>query len=519
MALILPPPIPDAFTGGPRFAAFCSHFLRHTKGRWAGHPVLFEDWQDVFWREALEVDPATGLRVYQEVGLGLPRKNGKSTIAAGFGLYGLVADGEAEPEVYVGAGAQQQAGIVMGQSLSMARRSPRLAPYVVVRKYLIEGKRSGGIMRALSSEGALQHGLNPSIVILDEVHAHRDDTLFTALATGTGAREQPVTAWITTAGPDEENLLRSLYGQITEGPGEIEQPTPFLTIYRDRANGILIWWFGAPRDADIEDPRVWVGCNPASWRTEEALRRDFGKLRQKGKLLEWSIYHLNMIRGAEETWLPDGAWSKLRVGDPDPGSWTHGLDPMLPIGVGIEKAPQSEGAAIVAAQRQGDRLVVRAKHFRPEPVSGRVSIVEMRATLRELRQAFPAAMVKDPKSGRNLPGPAFAFDPYAFTESAESLEQEGLNMVTMGQTAATMGPASTLTYEMVTTGRILHDGDPVLAAHVADTEALLTERGMKVMKNRRRPNSACIALVMAVAVAAPEPPKPFVRKPRQARGF
>lgn len=509
--------IPDEYSEGPRFASFCEHYLRHTKGRWAGKPLAFEPWQREFWWEALELDPVTNLRVYQEVGMGLPRKNGKSTQAAGRGLYGLVAEGEAEPEVYVGAGAQQQAGIVMGQSLKMAHRSPRLAPYVKVQKYLIEGIRNGGIMRALSSDGALQHGLNPSLSIIDEVHAHKDADLFTALTTGTGAREQPQTFWITTAGVDEEGLLSDLYGQMFTGPGELEQRSDSLLIYRDRTNGVLVYWYGAPRDADAEDPRVWSGANPASWLSGgEVLAKEFGKLKQKGKMLEWRIYHLNQIVGAEETWLPDGAWAELGVGDHGDDPW-HGLDESLPIGVGIEKAATSDAAAVVAAQRQGDRVVVRAAHFKPV-LQGRVSIEEMRQTCRELRQRFPRPMVRDPKTHVSLAGPAFAFD-YPFTESAEMLEQDGLNMVTFAQTATTMGPASTTTYELVVTGRLVHDGDAMLGRHVADTTALLTERGMKVIKNKRRANCAAYAMVMAVAMAMQEAPKPYTRKPRVPMGF
>lgn len=510
--------VPDELSEGPRFAAFCEHFLRHTKGRWAGQPLVLEGWEREFWWEALELDPVTGLRVYREIGLGLPRKNGKSTQASGLGLYGLVADGENEPEVYVGAGAQQQAGIVMGQSRSMASLSPRLAPYVKVMTYRIEGIRNNGVMRALASDGGLQHGLNPSVNIIDEVHAHKTPDLFTALTTGMGAREQPLTCWITTAGVDEEGLLADLYGQMTSGQGELEQRTEALTIYRDRASGVLIWWYGAPRGCDIEDPRVWAECNPASWLQDgRSLMQEYISLKAKGKLLEWCIYHLNQIMGNEETWLPDGAWGKLAEGTASDDVW-HGLDDALPIGVGIEKAQQSESAAVVAAQRQGDRIVVRAAHFGPT-LGGRVSIEAIRETCRELRHRFPCAMVADPKTRRAIVGPAFGFDPHAFVESAEALEQDGLNMVTLAQTAATMGPASTTTYELVTTGRLVHDGDPLLGRHVQDTVALLTERGMKVMKNRRRPNSSAIAMVMAVALAIHEPPKVYVRQPRPAMGF
>jgi len=480
--------------------------------------VQWEDWQKDFWWEALELDPVTGKRVYTEVGLGLPRKNGKSLKASSAGLYFLAADGEAEPEVYVGAGAQQQAGIVLKQSLSMARQSPALRPYVKVLKYLIECPTNGGIMRALSSDGGLQHGLNPSCSLIDEVHAHKDTALYTALTTGTGAREQPFTLWITTSGPSEDNLLADLYGQMASGSGQVEQRTPYLRIYRDRAAGVLIYWYGAPLEADIEDPAVWSGVNPASWLTEHDLRREYLGLKAKGHLLEWRMYHLNQLIGEEDTWLPDGAWSARQVGTPAADPW-HGLDETLPLGVAVDKAPASEGGAVVAAQRQGETVVVRAAHFGAQPGTGRVNVEEMRETVRALRLRFPRPMVRDPKTKRPLPGPAVAYDPWAFTESADTLDTEGVNMVTFGQTASTMGPASTACYELITTGRLAHDGDPVLAEHVAATVALLTERGMKVTKGRKRVNHSAVAMVMAVAMAMQDAPIPFVRKARPPRGF
>ena len=152
--------VPDDRTGGPRFAAFCERFVRHTKGRWSGQPFVLESWQREFWWEALEVDPATGLRVYTEVGLGLPRKNGKSGVASAAAHYFLSADGEAEPEVYVAAAARGQAGIVLGQARRMALQSPPLRRLLRVQTHLLENPRDGGVMRALSADAALQHGLN-----------------------------------------------------------------------------------------------------------------------------------------------------------------------------------------------------------------------------------------------------------------------------------------------------------------------------------------------------------------------
>ena len=83
--------VPDELSGGPHFAAYCERYIRHTKGRWAGKPLVYEEWQRDFWWEAFEINPATGLRIYNEVGLGLTRKNSKSTMASGAGLY-LLSD-------------------------------------------------------------------------------------------------------------------------------------------------------------------------------------------------------------------------------------------------------------------------------------------------------------------------------------------------------------------------------------------------------------------------------------------
>ena len=506
--------IADELSGGPHFEAFCERYIQHTKGRWAGQPLILEPWQREFWWEALEVDPATGLRIYQEVGLGLPRKNSKSTMAAAAGLYLLTADGEAEPEVYIGAGAQHQANVVYGQARSMVRRSRPLLNYVPTPgRYSMQCHRNGGILRSLSSDGALQHGLSPSANIIDEIHAHKNGELYTALTTATGAREQPFTFWITTAGVAGAGILAELYSTMTEGPGQLED-RGFLRIYRDRVNGVLIYWYGAPRDADPADPEVWRSCNPASWLQDLSwLKGQYQRLAGRGALLEWRRYHLNQFVETEESWLPPGAWEACR-GDAE-------LDPELPVGVGVQRRP-GESGAVVVVQRQGDRVVVRSKVFPVDRDTGSASSSAIREHLKGLRDVYPAAMSRIEKTRRPKPGPAFAFDRWSFTENAELLELDGLNMVDFPRHASTLGPASTLTYDLITGLRLEHDRDPVLAEHVATARATLTERGMMVTMAKRiteRQSSACMALVTAVAMAMQEAPVPFVRKATKAVSF
>lgn len=506
--------IPDDLTLGPRFAAFTEHYIRQTKGRWAGSPLVLEGWEREFWWEALEVDPTTGLRVYQEVGLGVPRKNGKSTQASGGGLYFLIADGEAEPEVYVAAAARPQARIIFTQAARMAAASPRLRDHVRILKHWLECPRNGGLMRPLSADAGVSQGLNPSASILDEVHAHADASMYEALTTATGAREQPFTLWISTAGEEGRGILGDLYRLMFDGPGEVEL-RPGLTIYRDRANGVLTYWYGAPNDADPDDPAVWAMANPASWLADVSpagyLARQHAKMKARGAMQAWRRFHLNQMISSEAAWLPPGAWDRC-VG-------VGALRTADPIGVGVYKSSDATLAAVVVAQRQGERVIVRAEHFTADPDTGRVSSEAIRQHVVALRATYPVPAIADPRTKLPLAGPAVAYDRWQFGESAEGLGRDGLNMVNFPQYASTMGPATQAAFELITTGRIVHDGDPTLAEHVQRTAAVLTNRGMQAIPGRgeRPPNPAAIAMLTAVAMAMQ--PRPTPARPRTMTTF
>ena len=199
------------------------------------------------------------------------------------------------------------------------------------------------------------------------------------------------------------------------------------------------------------------------------------------------------------------------------GESLHGLRPDLPIGVAVDRAQTSDLAAIVVAQRQGDLCVVRSEVYGPDPETGRIDSEAMRVSLRDLRERFPLPMAVDDETKRPIPGPAVAYDPIAFEESAEILEGTGLNMIRYAQTDALLAPATTRTYELVADRRIRHDGDPILAEHVGASRAKLTERGMRITKLRRgspRKNVAAVAMVMAVSIAMVDPPAAPKPKPR-----
>jgi len=496
---------PDTVTrpgDGARVAGFLWSYATHTKGRWAGDRFAVESWQRDFLDEAFEVDPATGLRVYTEVLLGIPRKNGKTALAGGAGLYLLGWDGEAGAEVYAAAAARQQGYIVFGQAREMVGRSPRLADYLAVRRYYIECPANGGIFRVLSSDAPLQHGLNPSGNIIDELHAHKSPDLYVALTTGSGAREQPLTIAITTAGWDEETILGQIYRRALSLP-DFEQRTPFLTIARDRANGFLMYWYGLPEGADLDDLRVWKGANPASWITESYLEREIHKptMRPDDALR----YHGNRWTRTEASMLPAGSWD--RCASP------LELDRKLPLHVGIDVGMNNDSTAVVAAQRQGKRTVVRSRVWaNPYPPGHRLRQMwvtpmgEVLTYLRELRSQFRASACEI--DGVPMEGPEFAFDPRYMLGEARLLEGEGLAMQKIDQTDQRMVPASMTFYRLVMEGALAHNGDPELAAQIANAIPHVKDRGWRISKPKGSSRKIDAAIAAAIAVWRAQEPTP-----------
>ncbi|MCY7418092.1 MAG: terminase large subunit [Chloroflexi bacterium] len=503
--------VPDDRTGGPRFAAFCERYIRHTKGRWAGMPLALEEWQRDFWWEALEVDPATGLRIYPEIGLGLPRKNGKSMQAAAAAHYFLVADGEPEPEVYVAAAARNQAGIVLGQARRIGLQSPRLRRHVRVQSHLIECPGNGGIMRALSADAALQHGLDPSANIIDELHAHRDGSLYTALTTGTLAREQPFTLWITTAG-GTGTFLHDLVGVMHTGPGVLEDRGA-LRIYRDRRNGVLMWWYGAPAGADVADPDVWRAANPASWlRDGRVLAAEYGRLRSRGAMAEWRTYHLDQFVEELEAWMPVEAWEACS-GDPV-------FDARLPVHACVRIAHDHRSAAVAVAQRQGERVVLRVRTFpdMPLPEGEYVEADVIEEHIRSLHARYRAPVSAEvthrqggPAYHRRRPGPEVLHHGAFFEPSRQRLVKQGIVMLDFPSTAERLGPAAAALMQQVTARALVHDGDPELGRQMARVVARMAPRGWSVASGTGEPVMGAIAAMLAVQRALTAPRVPVYR--------
>lgn len=231
---------------------FIERFCRHSKGKWLGQPVRLELWQKALLQAVFGfVDKETGFRRCREFVLLVGRKNGKSTLLAGLGLYMLVGDGEGGAETYCVATKRDQARIVFSEAVNMVSQSPSLRKHLKKRKTDLYFPVMFGKFEPLASESNSLDGLNSHCVIIDELHAIKDRNLYDVMRQSMTARTQPLLAMITTAGFVRECIFDDIYDyacRVLDGQVEDERFLAFLYELDERGEWI--------------DFRAWEKANP-----------------------------------------------------------------------------------------------------------------------------------------------------------------------------------------------------------------------------------------------------------------
>lgn len=236
---------------------FIQTFCKHSKGQWAGKPVILELWQKAITAALFGfVDRNTGLREYKQLILIVARKNGKSTFASCLGLYLLVADGEAGPEIYSAATKRDQAKIIWKEACAMVKKSPALHKKLDLRVSVIRSRFNEGSFEALGSDSDKLDGLNVHGALIDELHALKDKNLYDVLIDGMTAREQPVCIITSTAGTVRDNIFDLKYDEcerIVKGYDDKEG-------YKDET--ILPFVYELDKREEWTDPDKWQKANP-----------------------------------------------------------------------------------------------------------------------------------------------------------------------------------------------------------------------------------------------------------------
>lgn len=329
--------------------------LRQTKGKWAGQPLALLPWQERIIRDLFGTLRPDGRRQYRTAYIEVPRKAGKSTLAAAIALY-LLFEGEPGAEVYSAAADREQARIVFEQAKQMVEGSPELSRYAEVYRNAIYVPALGASYRVLSADAPTKHGLNAHGVIFDELHAQPNRELWDVLTTSTGARAQPLVVAITTAGYDRESICYELHEYaLRVRDGIVDDPTFYPVVY------------SAPDDAPWDDPATWHLANPSLGVTvaEEFYESEARRAREMPAYQNtFRRLYLNEWVQQHTRWIDLGLWEENADGPIDEAA----LAGRICYG-GLDLAAVSDLTAwVMVFPRDGepDHLDVLARFWAPE---------------------------------------------------------------------------------------------------------------------------------------------------------
>ena len=237
------------------FAVAFIESLCHTKGTWAGKRFELMDWQEQIIRDLFGILKPNGYRQFNTAYIEIPKKNGKSELAAAVALLLTCGDGEQRAEVYGCAADRQQASIVFEVAADMVRMCPALSKRV---KILASQKRiiyipTNSFYQVLSAEAYSKHGFNIHGVVFDELHTQPNRKLFDVMTKGSGdARMQPLYFLITTAGTDTHSICYETHQKAKDILEGRKIDTTFYPVI-----------YGADESDDWTDPKVWKKANPS----------------------------------------------------------------------------------------------------------------------------------------------------------------------------------------------------------------------------------------------------------------
>lgn len=232
---------------------FIETFCKHSKGEWAGKPVILELFQKAYISALFGfIDKDTGLRKYKESMFFVARKNGKSTMLSGIAAYMLVADGEAGAEIYSCATKKDQAKLVFDEALNMIKQSPYLSKHIKKRKSDLYFPFTMSKFQPLGKNSDTLDGLNAHCVIIDELHGVKDRNLYEVMKQSQSARRQPLLIMITTAGTVRECIFDDIYEyacNVVDGNFEDDIFLPILYELDKKEEWLL--------------PECWEKANPS----------------------------------------------------------------------------------------------------------------------------------------------------------------------------------------------------------------------------------------------------------------
>jgi phage terminase large subunit-like protein len=398
----------------------------------------------------------------------MPRKNGKTELIAALAIDGLLFDGEIGAEVYSAAADKDQAALAFNVAAQMIRNDEYLSSRcdILDSQKRIVDHSTGSFYRAISAEAYSKHGFNASRVLYDELHAAPSRELWDVLTSSTGARAQPLTVAISTAGYDRHSILYELYAHAKKVQENPALDPAFLPVIFEAGSG-----------ADWTDEKVWKAANPAigDFRSLDEMRAACARAKEiPAQENTFRRLYLNQWTEQASRWIALAAWDACRA--PVDRATLRGRRCF----VGLDLSSTTDLTAVVGVFPDGDAFDVLPHFFIPaERIPQRVT-----------RDRVPYDMWVRDGLATATPGPAvdydyvrnlliawseefdvkvIAYDPWNATDLVHRLEKaDGFTCVKVRQGFATLSAPSKSLETAIVSKKLRHDGHAVLRWNIAN---------------------------------------------------
>ena len=489
--------------GRADFAVAFIQALKHTKGRWAGKPFHLLAWQEEIVRDLFGIIKADGFRQFTTAYVEIPKKMGKSELAAAIALLLTCADGEERAEVYGCAADRQQASIVFEVAADMIRMSPALSKRVKIlsSQKRIVYKPTNSFYQVLSAEAYSKHGFNISGVVFDELHTQPNRALVDVMTKGSGdARTQPLYFFITTAGTDTHSICYEYHQKAQDVlAGKKHDPTFYPVIY------------GAGEDDDWTDEDVWRKANPSLGVTVPIEKVRVACEQAKQNPAEENTFRqlrLNQWVKQSVRWMPMHIWNQnsgsVNLSDLEGRACYGGLDLASTTDITafvLVFPPQGDDEPYVIVPWfwiPEDNLKLRvARDHVPydqwqaqgflQTTEG--NVVHYAAIEKHIEQLGTRFNIRE-----------IAYDRWGAVQMSQNLEDAGFTVVPFGQGFRDISPPSKELMKLALEGCLAHGGHPVLSWMV-DNIHVRTDPAGNIKPDKQRSTEkidGVVATIMAL---------------------
>ena len=439
--------------------------LKHTKGEWAGQRFRLEPWQQFVLWNIFGWMNADGTRRFRYAYIEIARKNGKTALSAGVGLYMLFADGESRPEVYSAATVKDQARICFSDAVEIVKATD-LKNYLTPFRNSIVYELKGGTFKPLSSDYGTHDGLNPSCGIIDEFHAHKDSGMFDVIKSAFGARRQPLMFITTTAGFNKSGACYAYRENVIKVLRSINRD--------DSLFGII---YTLDDKSEWDDPKMWIKSNPnlgVSLSADYLADQVKDAKNRPEAVRNVMTKNVNLWVDAERTWILDDAWMKC-VGTMSPAD----LKGCACWG-GLDLSNVADITAYVLLFHENDRFQLLPFFWIPEEkmqekvrkeninydkwvAEGCVTVTPGNVIDYDFVKADILRIVADYDLKTS------AYDRWNASQTIIDLQNEGMECNPFGQGYGSMSAPTKEFEKAVLTGKVEHFGNPVLRWMLSST--------------------------------------------------